>query len=152
MWRFTSVGSCRKACLSVCVIKHDAMNISALDGCVWSSSRPGRFAYCGISGTHWIGGLIGLQNRCGHICEEMNLCFCRESNLGRLACSLVNILFVLSWFLAQCHTRAFSVMASVHKMNRTHAFQIMSVCSPKLPIGFRENMSGKFNFDSYRSF
>jgi hypothetical protein len=46
---------------------------SALDGCEWSASLPGRFTPRGRApSTHWIGGWGGPQSRSGHGVEEKN--------------------------------------------------------------------------------
>jgi hypothetical protein len=58
---------------------------SALDGCEWSASRPGRFTPAEIAlGAHWIGGWVGPEVGLDAV-EERKILPCRESNPGRPA-------------------------------------------------------------------
>jgi hypothetical protein len=54
---------------------------SALDGVEWSASQPCRFTPCvKATGTHWIGGWVGLRAGVDAVEKRKSLCPCRKSN------------------------------------------------------------------------
>jgi hypothetical protein len=57
---------------------------SALDGCEWSASRPGRFnPREGALGTHWIGGWVGPRDGLHSVSEIKGDFKLSASSLGK---------------------------------------------------------------------